>query len=430
MAGTGSAAARRLEVSLGYPPSEEGREALGRVREFLDDVALPMVGEYELSHGRASPWLEPDGRLAAGRVELKKRVQQASAEAGLYCPQVPPAFGGLGLGLVDLFYIQEEVFLHGLDGAEWMLSWTEGPNHVIPFWSEESKERYLADFLGGRINICNAVTEESGGSDFLSMTTTARPDDGGWILNGRKFLITGGPVVEVGLIFARVAGAPREEISAFLVPLDAPGVERVRVLQTLMLDGYTGELAFHDVRVPGSALVGNRGDGLRFCAMLYNWIRSRRGGMCSGLARYCLDRSLDYARTREAFGQPVIGFGGVGSLLTDMHMDALGMRAVSLDLLARFDHSGGLLEGRMNIADRRDIAVLKTWNEEALLRIADRAIQIHGGRGLLTETKLEKIYRVARNLRIPGGTTELQRAAIAETFLADETAETMPTATA
>ena len=420
----------RPEPSHGFPPTQKGRETLERMRRLLDDVVLPMVAEHEREHGSAAPPLESDGRLSDSRVELKRAVQQESAKAGLYLPQLPTEFGGLGLGLVDLFYIQEEAFLHGLDGAEWALSWTEGPNHLIPFWSKESQAAYLDDYLGGRINACNAITEESGGSDFLTMTTTARRDGDDWILNGRKFFVTGGPIVELGQIFARVEGGSHEELSAFLVPLDAPGVERGRVLQTMMLDGFTGEVAFNDVRLPASALIGQEGDGLLFAAMLYNWIRSRRGGLCSGLAQHCAQRALAYARERETFGQPIIEHGPVASMLTDNHMDLLAMRAVSLELLDRFERAGGLLDGEVSVRDRRDIAVLKTFNEEALYRISDRAIQVHGGRGLLTETKLEKIFRVARNLRIPGGTTELQRSAIADTFSADESSDVKVLATA
>ena len=299
----------------------------------------------------------------------------------------------------------------------------EGPNHLIPFWSEESKAAYLDDYLGGRVNVCNAVSEELGGSDFLAMTSVARRDGGDWILSGRKFFVTGGPIVELAFVFARVEGAGHEEISAFLEPLDAPGVERVRVPQTLMVDGFTGELAFNHVRLPGSALIGAEGDGVLFAAMLYNWIRSCRGGLCSGLAQHCAQRALAYARERETFGKPIIEYGPVAGMLTDTYIDLLAMRAVSLELLDRFGRSGGLLDGEVSIRGRRDIAVLKMFNEEALYRIADRAIQIHGGRGLLTETKLEKIFRVARNLRIPGGTTEIQSSAIAETFTADDSAD-------
>ena len=420
----------RLEPSHGFPPTEKGREALERMRRLLDQVVLPMVAEHEDEHASAAPPVEPDGRLSDERAALKKAVQQESAQAGLYVPQLPEEYGGLGLGLVDLFYIQEEVFLYGLDGAEWVLSWTEGPNHLIPFWSEESKTAYLDDYLAGRVNVCNAISEESGGSDFLAMTSLARRDGTDWVLNGRKFFVTGGPIVELACVFARTEGAGHEKISAFLVPLDAPGVERVRVLQTLMVDGFTGELAFDDVRLPASALIGAEGDGLLFAAMLYNWIRSRRGGLCSGLAQHCAQRALAYARKRETFGRPIIEYGPVASMLTDTHMDLLAMRAVSLDLLDRFERAGGLLDGEVSVRDRRDIAVLKTFNEEALYRIADRAIQIHGGQGLLTENKLEKIFRVARNLRIPGGTTEIQRSAIAETFVADDSSDVKVLATA
>ena len=413
-------ALERPEPSHGFGPSDEGLEALEKMRRLLDDVVLPMVAEHEREHASAAPAVEADGRLSDARAALKKDVQQESAQAGLYTPQLPTEYGGLGLGLVDLFYLQEEVFLHGLDGAEWVLSWTEGPNHLIPYWSEGSKSQYLDDYLGGRLNVCNAISEESGGSDFLTMTTSVSRDGEDWVMNGQKFFVTGGPIVELGCVFARIEGAAQDELSAFLVPLDAPGVERVRVLQTMMIDGFTGELAFRDVRLPASALIGEEGDGLLFAAMLYNWIRSRRGGLCSGLAQHCAQRALAYARERVTFDRPIIEYGAVSSMLTDNHMDLLAMRAVSLELLDRFERSEGLLAGEVNVRDRRDIAVLKTFNEEALYGIADRAIQIHGGRGLLTETKLEKIFRVARNLRIPGGTTEIQRSAIADSFSASD----------
>lgn len=183
----------RPEPSHGFPPTERGREALERMRRLLGEVVLPMVAEHDREHGSAAPPVASDRRLSDSRAELKHAVQQESAQAGLYVPQLPEEYGGLELGLIDLFYIQEEVFLHGLGGAEWVLSWTEGPNHLIPFWSKASKAAYLDDYLGGRINVCNAVSEESGGSDFLAMTSVARRDGGDWILSGRKFFVTGGP---------------------------------------------------------------------------------------------------------------------------------------------------------------------------------------------------------------------------------------------
>ena len=138
--------------------------------------------------------------------------------------------------------------------------------------------------------------------------------------------------------------------------------------------------------------------------------------MCSGLAWHCLQRSLAYSRERRAFGKPIGDFGAVAERLSDMYMDHQAMRALSLEILARLDDVDLLGGGRVGPEARRDLSTLKTWCDETLMRVSDRAIQVHGGRGLLTATGLERIFRVARNLRIPAGTTEVQRAMIAESL--------------
>lgn len=405
--------------SLGYPPSLAGRSAVERVRGFLADVAVPMVAELERTRPDTAFALEPDGRLADDVRALKRRMQQASAEAGLYCAHLPEAEGGLGLSLVDCFYVQEEVYCHGLRGAQWMLAWTDGPSPLVAHWSGESRDRYLDDFLAGRIDAAFALTEPRAGSDALALQTSARRDGEGWVVTGVKHLITGAPFAELAQVLARVEGAGRRELIAFLVPLDAPGVERGPVQQTLMADGQTGILRFRDVRLPAGAMVGREGEGLPLALLWINWARTRRGGMCSGLAWHCLERSVRYAHARHAFGVPIEGLGPVAAMLSDMYMDWQAMRALSLELLARLDEAG-LFRAKVTPAMRRDVSALKTWNDEALLRVADRAIQVHGGRGLLTETGIERIYRVARNLRIPAGTGEIQRATIAESLTAEE----------
>jgi acyl-CoA dehydrogenase len=161
------------------------------------------------------------------------------------------------------------------------------------------------------------------------------------------------------------------------------------------------------------------GEGLPMIFLWINWARSRRGGMCSGLAWHCLDRSVDYSARRRAFGRPIGDFGAIAERLSDVYMDWRAMRALSLEILARLDDADLLGGGKVGAAERRDLSTLKTWCDEALMRVSDRAIQVHGGRGLLAETGLERIYRVARNLRIPAGTTEIQRAMIAESLAAE-----------
>jgi alkylation response protein AidB-like acyl-CoA dehydrogenase len=403
----------------GYPPSPTGEAALERVRAFLAGEALPMVEAVEAELGDTAFALEPDGRLAGAMIGLKRRMQQASARAGLYCPHLPPP-DGLGLGLVDTFYVQEEVFRHGLRGAQWTLAWTDGPSHLVGHWSAGARERHLGDFLAGRTNVAFALSEPGAGTDALALTSSARRDGDGWVLSGVKHLITGAPFVEQAQVIARVQGAGRRELSAFLVPMDAPGVVRGPVQQTIMADGQTGVLEFHDVRVGGDALIGAEGAGMEMAFLWINWARSRRGGMCSGLALHCLERAVAYGRERRAFGKPIGEMGAVAERLSDIYMDWRAMRALSLEILARLDAAGVLGAGRAGAAERRDLSTLKTWCDEALMRISDRAIQVHGGRGLLSATGIERIFRVARNLRIPAGTTEIQRAMIAESLAAED----------
>jgi alkylation response protein AidB-like acyl-CoA dehydrogenase len=410
---------RPAEPAPGYPPSAVGEAALERVRAFLAGEALPMVEEVEGELGDTAFALEADGRLAEAMIGLKRRVQQASARAGLYCPHLPPP-DGLGLSLVDTFYVQEEVYRHGLRGTQWTLAWTDGPSHLVRHWSAGARERALPDFLAGRTNVAFALTERGAGTDALALESSARRDGDGWRLSGVKHLITGAPFVEHAQVLARVEGAGRRELSAFLVPMDAPGVVRGPVQQTIMADGQTGVLEFRDVPIGRDALVGAEGAGMEMAFLWINWARSRRGGMCSGLALHCLEQAVSYARRRRAFGRPIGEMGAVAERLSDIYMDWRAMRALSLEILARLDAADVLGAGRAGAAERRDLSTLKTWCDEALMRISDRAIQVHGGRGLLSATGIERIFRVARNLRIPAGTTEIQRAMIAESLAADE----------
>ena len=396
-------------------PSAPGEEALARMRAFMSDVALPRAGELELEHPDTAFALEPDGRLAEPLYALKLEMQQLSAEAGLYCPHLPRP-DGLGLSLLDCMHLQEEVFRHGIHGQQWALAWTEGPSPLVRHWSDAARERVLPGFLAGRTSVCFALTEEGAGSDFPALATVARPDGNGWRLSGAKHLITGAPQAGYAQVFARLEDAPRGELSCFLVALDAEGVERGPVQQTIMADGQTGALSFDEVSVGPEDLVGEIGQARALAFEWINWARTRRGGMASGLARYCVERSVEHANTREAYGRPIAELGSVAALLADMVIDAEATRALSLELLGRLDERGTLLTPSVSAEDRRDVSILKSFCDDALYRVADSAVQVHGGLGVVTTTGLEKIFRVARNLKIPAGTAEVQRAIIARSL--------------
>ena len=171
-----------MSPAVGYPPSPAGADALASMRRFLEDVAVPKALEVEEAVPNAAFAMEPDGRLAHELHDLKRDLQQASAENGLYCPHLPKEDGSLGLG--DCFYLQEAVYQHGLHGAQWTLAWTDGPSHLVCHWSDEAREAHLTDFIAGRTNVAFALTEPEAGSDFPALLTQARRDGADWVLSG------------------------------------------------------------------------------------------------------------------------------------------------------------------------------------------------------------------------------------------------------
>lgn len=382
---------------------------------FLEGEGGRLVETCHAEHPTNGFPLDADGRLIAPLAALKREVQQASARAGLYCPHLPPRLGGLGLGLRDCFFLQEAVYRRGLQGLQWALAWTDGPSPIVADWRAEARARLLDDFVAGRVNVAFALTEPGAGSDFPALATTARRDGDGWILDGHKHLITGVPFVEYAQVFARTPSAGRGELTAFLVPLDAPGVSW-GMQPTIMADGQTGWLRFEEVRLPAWSVIGDV-DGGRDVAFRYiNWTRTRRAGQAAGLGAFCLARALEHTQWREAYGRPIARLGAVEGLLSELYLDHAAARALSLERLAALDARGTLVD-RPTAEDRRDVATIKAINDDALYRVADRAIQIHGGVGLLTSFELERIFRLARNLLIPAGTAQVQRAMLARSLV-------------
>ena len=183
---------------------------------------------------------------------------------------------------------------------------------------------------------------------------------------------------------------------------------------TLIEDGNTADLHLENCRVPAENVIGEVGQGLPLALQYVNWIRMRRGGMCSGLAQFCFEAALRHARRREAFGRPIGDFEAMGWMLADIYTDLYTARSTSIHCLEEIERTASPDLSVPPDAIRR-LSLMKLVNDEALFRIADRAIQVHGALGLTKSLHLEKIFRVARNLR-PAGTTEIQRWTIAKSF--------------
>jgi acyl-CoA dehydrogenase len=391
-------------------PVAEATPLIEEVRALLDGPAEDLIAEHERDHGH-EPNQDPDGTLAEHIRQFKRSVHRLGADAGLYAPNISKRLGGRGTSLRASMYLQEEVFLRGFRGQQWLLAWTDGPNPMIECATDRTVEEFVEPLMSAEITTAFAQTEPEAGSDATSMRTTARRANGDWVITGHKHLITNAPFAEVVQVVARTEDGG---FGVFLVPEDTPGFSRGPIQQTVLDDGQTGSLTFEDCRIPRDMMLGEPRKDFSMPMRWINWTKARRAGMCVGLSRYCLDRALEYAKEREAFGRPIGSFEQVALQISEAYRKTWATRAACDRLLEELDASDPY-ENPDAVA-RANFAAIKLITEECLLEASDVAIQVFGGLGLLKSTGLEHIFRVARNLRIPGGTAEIQRREIARSL--------------
>ncbi len=398
-----------------------------RFATFLTVEVGPV--EEELARRDAgtpdNPHLDEAGRMHPAVWEARREVQRRSAKAGLYSPHVGEASGGGGFSRAEMQHVEEFVYHRsGLGLGLAALGWTEGANAAIEHCSSAAREHWLDPLVAGEITAAFANTEISVGTDVLAMETHAHRDvagrsDSDWVLNGAKAWITNAHFADVLQVTAVTEpGAGTRSLTMFLVDADAPGVTRGRDIPTMLNDGLTGELHFDDVRIPAEDVVGEPGDGFSLAMAWINWRRMCRGGMCAGWGAWLLERAVNRARVRTSGGKPIAELQAVQHLLADMDADVYAARAASLHAQVELDALPGGAYG-MPLAPEapRLMSLIKVVNDEAFFRVADRAVQVHGGTGLRSGSPEEKLFRLARNLKIPAGTVEIQRNAIARGLL-------------
>ncbi|GAA2542119.1 acyl-CoA dehydrogenase family protein [Pseudonocardia hydrocarbonoxydans] len=391
-----------------------------RFRTFLDEDVAPL--EEELA-GRdagspSAPRFDEQGRMHPAVWEARREVQRRAGALGLYAPHNSTDVGGGGFGRVEMHHVEEFVYREsGLGLGLAALAWTEGPNPAVEHCSPAMREQYLTPLITGEITTAFCNTELGVGSDVLAMSTHAVRDGSDWIINGTKGWITNSHFADVLQVVAVTdPGAGTRSLSMFLVDGAAPGLSRDRALPTTMADGLTGTLEFRDVRVPAENVVGEVGDGFALAMSWINWRRMCRGGMCAGWGRWLLERAVAYARQRHSGGRPIAEQQVVQHMLANMDADVYQARATSLVAQAELDELGPFAIPLHREAPRL-ISLIKVINDEAFFRVADTAVQVRGAVGLVQDSPEEKLFRVARNLRIPAGTSEIQRNAIARGLL-------------
>lgn len=400
-------------------PSPRVTEYIARFDAFMDEVNAIEAAIDTSAHGdHIDPRLDTEGRMGSAVWEARREVQRRAAANDLYIPHQPESAGGAGFSRVEMHFVEEHVYKTAKLGIGLAaLAWTEGPNPALAHVSDHAREQYLNPLNNGEITTAFANTEREVGTDVLAMHTHAKKDGTDWIINGGKAWITNSHFADFYQVTAVTEpGAGTRSLSMFLVDKDAPGFRRGEDFATILGDGLTGELHFENVRVPKENIVGEIGQGFALAMSWINWRRLCRGGMCSGWGSWLIDRAVNRAQERKSGGKPIAELQAVQHMIADMEADWYQARATSLIAQAELDEMGPF-DIPLDRRAPRIIALVKLINDESFYRLCDNAVQVHGAMGLMRGKPEEKLFRIARNLRIPAGTVEIQRNAIAQALL-------------
>lgn len=407
-------------AGMDVAPTARVDEYTRRFAAFLDEEVAPAEAELA-AQGVGTPdrpAKDEHGWMHPAVWEARRQVQRAAGAAGLYAPHLPTTDGGGGFSRVEMQYAEEFVYYSsGLGLGLAALAWTEGPYPASAWMSDAAKERYLAPLVRGELTAAFANTEPGAGSDVLSQSTRATRDGSDWILHGRKGWITNAPFCDVAYVVAVTEpGAGTRSLSMFLVDASMPGFSRGPVNETILDDGLTGELVFDGVRVPAENVVGEIGGGFGLAMQSINWRRLCRAGMDAGWGKWLLDRAVDYTSRRPSGAGTMADHQAVQHMLARMDLDVTAARAASLVLQAQIDQLGPFALPLHREVPRL-VSLVKVLNDEAFYRVADTAVQVRGAAGLHLGSPEEKLFRLARNLRIPAGATEIQLNAVARDLL-------------
>jgi acyl-CoA dehydrogenase len=315
-------------------------------------------------------------------------------EMGLFGISVPEAYGGAGLNMTQYARVVN-IMSYAAPAYRSIFSINVGmfASALKNGATEAQRAEWFPQLVAGRI-ACFGLTEPGSGSDSAAMQTTATPDpDGnGWILNGTKRYITNAPHADVALIMARTSkeALPKNaHVSAFIVPMDTPGISRGSPDKKMGQAGsHISDIMLDDVRVPGNALLGEEtGKGFVFAMKSLDNGRISVGAAAAGYARRALDSALRYANERKAFGEPIANFQLIQQMLADSEIEIYAAEAMMKDVTARADAGENILV---------KAAAFKVFASEMCGRVVDRVVQIYGGAGYLAEYDAERFFRDAR----------------------------------
>ncbi|MGN0121597.1 MAG: acyl-CoA dehydrogenase family protein, partial [Rhodococcus sp. (in: high G+C Gram-positive bacteria)] len=378
-----------MTLSIPAPEVDEDdfREILAQTRAFVRNVVVPR--EQEIAETNAIP----------------EDIRQAAKDMGLFGYAIPQEWGGLGLNLQ-----QDAELAMELGYTTLSLRSMFGTNNgiagqvLVNFGTDEQKKQWLEGIASGEVVASFALTEPGAGSNPSGLRTKAVRDGDDWVITGEKRFITNAPLANLFVVFARTRPADENGtgIAVFLVPADTPGLTVGTKDAKMGQEGaWTADVHFDGVRVPNSALVGGSED-VGYKAAMVSLARGRVhiAALSVGQAQRALDESVAYAAAVTQGGTPIGNFQLVQAMIADQQTGVMAGRALVRDAAKAW----------VEETDRRIApSVAKLFCTEMVGKVADLAVQIHGGSGYMREVAVERIYRDVRLLRLYEGTSEIQR---------------------
>ncbi|GAA4478730.1 acyl-CoA dehydrogenase family protein [Rhodococcus olei] len=370
--------------------ADDLRDILDQTRRFVRTTVLPR--EQEIADGNAIP----------------DDIRATAKEMGLFGYAIPQRWGGLGLDLAQDVELAMELGYTTL-ALRSMFGTNNGiaGQVLVGFGTEEQQSSWLPRIASGEVVASFALTEPGAGSDPSGLRTKAVRDGDDWVITGEKRFITNAPVADLFVVFARTRAADSggPGIAVFLVPADTPGLEVGAKDRKMGQEGaWTADVRFDSVRVPAGALVGGDEDaGYRAAMTSLARGRVHIAALSVGQAQRALDESVAYAATATQGGTAIGEFQLVQAMLADQQTGVMAGRALVRDAAAKW--VGG--------EDRRIApSAAKLFCTEMVGKVADLAVQVHGGTGYMRDVPVERIYRDVRSLRLYEGTSEIQRVII------------------
>jgi len=367
-----------------YEPEHEAFRS--SVRSFVEKEVVPHHAEWE----------------KAGLVD--RSLWTEAGKQGFLGMDVPEQYGGGGVK--DFRYnavLDEEIVRVGASGVGWGLHNDVVAPYLLELATEEQKARWLPGFCSGEVITAIAMSEPAAGSDLQGIRTTARRDGDDWVLNGSKTFITNGINADLVIVVARTNPDAKASSGTTLlvVERDMPGFERGRNLEKVGLKAQdTAELFFDDVRVPAQNVLGQVDAGFLHLMQMLPQERLSIAVVAVAASRYVFDTTLEYCKSRQAFGRPIGSFQHNRFVLAEMATE-IEIAETYLEKAVR-EHN----EGRFTV---QDAAMSKWWTTELQKRVVDSCVQLHGGYGYMLEYPVAKAYLDSRIQTIYGGTTEIMK---------------------